>query len=83
MMPDGREAMVLGKGIGFGKRPGQTVDEKLIEKVYYVQTEMQTRFLQEEASSCTPSGLEIRMDELEARLDHVESRLAALDGGLG
>ena len=46
MMPDGREAMVLGKGIGFGKRPGQTVDEKLIEKVYYVQTEMQTRFLQ-------------------------------------
>lgn len=46
LMPDGREAMVLGKGIGFGKRPGQTVDEKLIEKVYYVQTEMQTRFLQ-------------------------------------
>lgn len=46
VMPDGREAMVLGKGIGFGKRPGQTVDEKLIEKVYYVQTEMQTRFLQ-------------------------------------
>ena len=40
---------------------------------------MQTRFLQEEASS----GLEIRVDELEARLDHVESRLAALDGGLG
>ena len=46
LMPDGREAMVLGKGIGFGKRPGQTVDEKMIEKVYYVQTEMQTRFLQ-------------------------------------
>ena len=44
---------------------------------------MQARFLQEEASSGTPSGLEIRVDELEARLDHVESRLAALDGGLG
>lgn len=45
-MPDGREAIVLGKGIGFQKRPGDTVQERCIEKVYYVQNEMQTKFLQ-------------------------------------
>lgn len=46
VMPDGREAIVLGKGIGFHKRPGEMVDEQRIEKVYYVQNEMQTKFLQ-------------------------------------
>ena len=46
VMPDGREAIVLGKGIGFQKRPGDPVEERRIEKVYYVQNEMQTKFLQ-------------------------------------
>lgn len=46
VMPDGREAIVLGKGIGFQKRPGDPVDERRMEKVYYVQNEMQTKFLQ-------------------------------------
>lgn len=46
VMPDGREAIVLGKGIGFHKRPGEQVDEQRVEKVYYVQNEMQTKFLQ-------------------------------------
>lgn len=46
IMPDGREAIVLGKGIGFHKRPGDAVEERFIEKVYHVQDEMQTKFLQ-------------------------------------
>ena len=45
-MLDGRVAIVLGKGIGFHKRPGDPVEERCIEKVYYVQDEMQTKFLQ-------------------------------------
>lgn len=45
-MPDGREAIILGKGIGFHKHPGDAVDGSCIEKVYYVQTEMQTKFLE-------------------------------------
>lgn len=45
VMPDGREAILLGKGIGFHKRPGEEVDARHVEKVYYVQTEMQTKFL--------------------------------------
>ena len=46
VMPDGREAIVIGRGIGFNKRPGDPVSEQNIEKVYYVQNEMQTKFLQ-------------------------------------
>lgn len=46
VMPDGREAIMLGKGIGFHKRPGDPVEDRCIEKVYYVQNEMQTKFLQ-------------------------------------
>ncbi len=46
VMPDGREAIVLGRGIGFNKRPGDRISEELVEKVYYVQDEMQTKFLQ-------------------------------------
>lgn len=46
VMPDGREAIVLGRGIGFNKRPGDPINETLVEKVYYVQDEMQTKFLQ-------------------------------------
>lgn len=46
VMPDGREAIVLGNGIGFHKHPGDAVDGSRIEKVYYVQTEMQTKFLE-------------------------------------
>jgi len=44
--PGGREAIVLGNGIGFHKRPGDEVDELKIQKVYYVQDEMQLKFLQ-------------------------------------
>lgn len=46
IMPDGREAVVVGSGIGFGKRPGEAIDPRRIEKVYYIQNELQTRFLQ-------------------------------------
>lgn len=44
--PSGREAIVLGNGIGFHKRPGEDIDERKIQKVYYIQDEMQLKFLQ-------------------------------------
>lgn len=44
--PDGREAILVGAGIGFHKRPGDPLDETKIEKVYYIQDALQTRFLQ-------------------------------------
>lgn len=44
--PSGREAIVLGNGIGFHRRPGDEIDERKIQKVYYVQDAMQLKFLQ-------------------------------------
>ena len=46
ILPGGREAILLGSGIGFHKRAGETVDENRVDKVYYVQTEIQTKFLE-------------------------------------
>lgn len=31
---DGRELVVMGRGIGFGKRPGQQIDEESVEKIF-------------------------------------------------
>ena len=46
ILPDGQEAVVVGSGIGFGKRPGDPLDTRRIEKVYCIQNELQTKFLQ-------------------------------------
>jgi len=44
--PSGQEAIALGNGIGFRKRPGDEIDDSKIQKVYYVQDVMQRKFLQ-------------------------------------
>lgn len=31
---DGRELVIMGRGIGFGKKPGQQIDEESVEKVF-------------------------------------------------
>ncbi|MDE7285883.1 MAG: PRD domain-containing protein [Lachnospiraceae bacterium] len=31
---DGRELVVMGKGIGFGKKPGHSIEENLVEKIF-------------------------------------------------
>ena len=45
VMPDGREAILVGNGLGFGCRPGSPIEKERVSKVYYVQNEMQTKFL--------------------------------------
>ena len=45
VMPDGREAILVGNGLGFGRRPGDVIDKNRVSKVYYVQNELQTKFL--------------------------------------
>lgn len=46
VQPDGREVVLVGSGVGFAKKPGDTIDEWKIEKTYYIQSEFQTKFLQ-------------------------------------
>ncbi len=43
--PSGREAILLGNGIGFHKRPGDEIDDRKVQKVYYIEDEMQLKFL--------------------------------------
>lgn len=42
----GREIIVMGKGIGFQKKTGDTLDEELIEKVFHLPDESQNQFEQ-------------------------------------
>lgn len=36
---DGRELVVMGRGIGFGKKPGQKIDEESVEKIFRMDNE--------------------------------------------
>lgn len=53
-----KEAILIGPGVGFHKHQGDLIDPKKVEKTYYIQDDLQTRFLQllEEAR---PQALEI------------------------
>ena len=42
---NGQEMIVLGSGIGFNKKNSEQVDKAKIEKTYFVQDELQTKFL--------------------------------------
>lgn len=43
---EGKDAILIGLGIGFNKRPGDEINQDKIEKIYYVQNDMQTKFLE-------------------------------------
>lgn len=58
LMPNQKEAILIGPGIGFNKRPNDSIDESKIEKIYYVQTEIQTRFM-EALDNTSPEVLEV------------------------
>lgn len=53
-----KEAILLGAGIGFNKRPNDEIDESKIEKIFYVQNEMQSKFLAM-LDNVTPQLLEV------------------------
>ncbi len=83
--PDGREVILTGSGIGFSKRPGDTIDERKIEKTYYIQSELQSKFLQllKDASPdavrvaedilahARTNGLELKDQLLLSLIDHI------------
>ena len=63
VMPDGREAILVGNGLGFGRRPGDVIDKSRVSKVYYVQNELQTKFLKGAVIGIADDLLD-RLDEL-------------------
>ena len=42
----GKEIVVMGKGIGFGKKAGEEIDETKIEKVFSLPDESTSQFMQ-------------------------------------
>lgn len=43
----GREVLVMGKGLGFKKKPDDLIDEEKVEKIYVLQTGEQSRHMEE------------------------------------
>lgn len=41
---DDKEAIVQGSGVGFGKKPGDLIDEKKIEKVFFIKDDQLSKF---------------------------------------
>lgn len=43
---DSQEAIILGAGVGYQKKVGDVIQNEKIEKIYYIQDNLQTKFLQ-------------------------------------
>jgi beta-glucoside operon transcriptional antiterminator len=96
IMPDGREAVVVGSGVGFGKRPNDEIDSSRIEKIYYIQNELQTKFLQllndtnpkyltvseEILAKAEEDGLKLRNQVLITLTDHISFAVERLENGI-
>lgn len=94
--PDGREAILVGAGIGFGRRPGDPVDDQKIEKIYFIQNDLQTRFLQlmedtrpealqaaeDILSYARKQGLELKNQLILSLTDHICFALERLEQGI-
>ncbi|MDD7280703.1 PRD domain-containing protein [Floccifex sp.] len=46
VIPNKGEAIVIGPGVGFNRKAGDRIDRNKIEKVYYIQNDLQTKFMQ-------------------------------------
>lgn len=78
VMPDGREAILVGNGLGFGRRPGDVIDKSRVSKVYYVQNELQTKFLKM-LDNVTPQVMQAA--ERISLVDHISFALERVEKG--
>lgn len=74
---DRRECVLTGAGIGFSKRSEDIVPENKVEKIYYIQNELQTKFLRLLDNS-TPESLEIAEAIVKRAEDQLNSKLGSL-----
>ena len=49
---DGREVVIMGRGIGFGVRPGARIRESKIEKVFRIESRSVAEQLKELLATC-------------------------------
>ena len=57
ILDNNQEVIVIGVGLGFNKKSGDSIDQTKIEKIFHVQTDLQSKFLNM-IENVTPSMLE-------------------------
>lgn len=77
---DGKECILTGAGIGFSKKHGDTVPTGRVEKIYYIQSELQTKFLKllEHSTSESMEVAEAIVKKAEEQLNVQLGPLAAI-----
>ena len=65
VMPDGREAILVGNGLGFGRRPGDVIDKSRVSKVYYVQNEEQGILLSSKSTISLVDHISFALERVE------------------
>lgn len=56
---DGQELVVMGRGLGFGAKPGRTLDASAVEKIFRMDSPEQTRRLKDVFSQLPPEVLDL------------------------
>ncbi|MFC4697732.1 PRD domain-containing protein [Enterococcus aquimarinus] len=93
---DNKEAVIIGSGIGFNKKINDSIDEKQAEKIYYVQSNLQTKFLdlfqgtQEEyfvaaekiLQHAKDLGMEVTAPAIMALTEHISFAIQRFEEGL-
>ncbi len=96
IFPDQTEAVLIGAGIGFQKKAGDEIDQKKIEKIYYIQDEFQTKLLQllkdarpetvkvseDILKHAKDCGLELKSQLIISLADHINFALERYEQGI-
>lgn len=71
----GSEIVVMGRGIGFGKKPGSTVPEKCIEKVFRIQSRSVAQQFKELLANMPLEHVKISSDIITYAKEHLKLKL--------
>ena len=70
------EVLVMGCGLGFKKKPGDPIDEKLIEKVYSISDKKSQSQLEELLSSIPQEHIRVANAIIRYAKDHLEQKIS-------
>ena len=71
----GKEVVIMGRGIGFGKKPGKPVDETRIEKIYQIKSQSVAEQFKELLSNMPLEHIQISNDIISYAKKHLQLKL--------
>ena len=71
----GKEVVIMGRGIGFGKKPGKPVDESRIEKIYQIKSQSVAEQFKELLSNMPLEHIQISNDIISYAKKHLQLKL--------